>query len=87
MGKEPWWQTSSSYLSNRPSCRGRHRGATVGTTFSTVWPLWFRRDGVHLREGPLPYLCGRLDPVLIHETSGHLPFRVPYLRFLGRRRR
>lgn len=67
-----------------PRAGGRRHGAWT----RTVWPAWFRRDGVHLREDLLPYLQDHLVETVCEERRGRLPltpFRVPHLVFVGRR--
>ena len=54
------------------------------------WPRWFRHDGVHLNPAHLDTLCTHLPWHRLHEGRARLPWlpglRVPYYRFVGRRR-
>ena len=63
----------------------RHRWLT-----RTLWPAWFRHDGVHLSAEHLPYLRARLDTMHLLERRATLPYvpfaTVPYYVFVGRTR-
>lgn len=54
------------------------------------WPLWFAHDGVHPSSEHLPYLRHRFATVSLHQALAPVPWlpglRVPYYRFVGRRR-
>ena len=74
------------YVSRRHPAAGRVRH---GAWTRTAWPLWFRRDGVHLREDLLPYLEDRLALESCVEARGRLPYtplRVPHCVVVGRPR-
>lgn len=54
-----------------------------------LWPRWFAHDGVRLSSAHLPALRTRLEPVLLLEQQGSLPWlpglTVPYYVFVGRK--
>lgn len=55
-----------------------------------AWPLWFRRDGVHLSAEHLPCLRASTDELYLAERRARVPylpgFTVPYYVFVGRKR-
>jgi S-adenosylmethionine-diacylgycerolhomoserine-N-methlytransferase len=65
--------------------------ARHGWLTRTLWPAWFRYDGVHLSAEHLPYLQARLDTMHLVEQRGAVPYMplvtVPYYVFVGRTRR
>ena len=54
------------------------------------WPIWFETDNVHPSPDHLPFLSDTFNPQTIVETTAKVPYlpviRVPYYRFVGRRR-
>ena len=56
----------------------------------TLWPAWFRHDGVHLSSDHLPYLRDRLVTSHLFERRAAVPYvplaTVPYYVFVGRTR-
>jgi S-adenosylmethionine-diacylgycerolhomoserine-N-methlytransferase len=54
------------------------------------WPGWFAWSRVHLHPEHLPTLAGLFDPVSRIEGRASVPYlpglRVPYYRFIGRKR-
>lgn len=62
--------------------------ARHGWATRTLWPWWFRHDGVRLSPEHLPYLARRLRISALEERRAALPFlraSVPYYVLVGRR--
>ena len=63
----------------------RHRWLT-----RAGWPMWFASDNVFLSPDHLPFLQRQLETVSLHEERAKVPYlplvRVPYYRFVGRKR-
>lgn len=57
----------------------------------TFWPIWFNVDNVYPSPDHIPYLERRFETVSFSEHWARMPylpgFRVPYYRFIGRKRR
>lgn len=75
------------YVSRKWPAGGRRRHRWFTRSF---WPVWFASDNVHLCPDHLPYLCEHYDTQQVDEQTGKLPWlpllRVPYYRFVGRKR-
>ncbi len=56
----------------------------------TFWPAWFARDNVYPSPDLVPYLHRAFECVDFAEEVGRVPYlpwpRVPYYRFVGRKR-
>ncbi len=68
-----------------------HQGwARHGWATRTFWPIWFATDNVHLNPDHVPFLHSRLEPLTVSEHRAPVPYlplaRVPYYRFIGRKR-
>ena len=75
------------YVSRKYPDTGKVRHPWLTQIF---WPLWFRNDNVFPSADHVPYLHRKFDPVLFTEHRGSVPYlpfsRVPYYRFIGRKR-
>jgi S-adenosylmethionine-diacylgycerolhomoserine-N-methlytransferase len=72
-------------LSHPPAGRARH-----GWLTRTMWPAWFRHDGVRLSADHLAYLEQRFETCQLSECRARVPYlplvTVPYYVFIGRKR-
>lgn len=63
--------------------------ARHGWLARTLWPAWFRHDGVGLSPDPLDLLQLQLETIHIGEHRGPLPYlpccHVPYYLYVGRK--
>lgn len=63
--------------------------ARHGWPTRTLWPKWFRHDGVYLSAEHVPYLQSRLETVWLSERRAAVPYvplaTVPYYLFIGRK--
>jgi S-adenosylmethionine-diacylgycerolhomoserine-N-methlytransferase len=63
--------------------------ARHGWPTRTLWPAWFRHDGVHLSPDHLPYLRRCVATLHLGERRAGLPYvplaTVPYYLFIGRK--
>jgi S-adenosylmethionine-diacylgycerolhomoserine-N-methlytransferase len=54
------------------------------------WPNWFGMDNVFPSPDHLPWLRTHLDPVVVHERRGKVPYmlwmKAPYYIFIGRKK-
>lgn len=55
------------------------------------WPLWFSYDSVYLKRGTLSYLKNKVEPLLVNERMGSIPYlpsfaKAPYYVFVGRKK-
>lgn len=68
-----------------PAGRARH-----GWLTRTLWPAWFRHDGVRLSADHLTYLQQRFETCLLSECRARVPYlplvTAPYYIFIGRKR-
>lgn len=68
-----------------PAGRIRH-----GLLTRTLWPAWFRHDGVHLNGEHLDRLQEQFETVQLAECRARIPYlplvTVPYYIFIGRKR-
>jgi S-adenosylmethionine-diacylgycerolhomoserine-N-methlytransferase len=67
-----------------PAGRARHDWLT-----RTLWPAWFRHDGVNLRADRLTYLQQRFETRQLSECRARVPYlplvTAPYYVFIGRK--
>jgi S-adenosylmethionine-diacylgycerolhomoserine-N-methlytransferase len=67
-----------------PTGRVRH-----GWLSRTLWPAWFRHDGVRLCADHLTYLQQRFETCQLSERRAHVPYlplvTAPYYVFIGRK--
>ncbi|NER87303.1 class I SAM-dependent methyltransferase [Moorena sp. SIO3A2] len=75
------------YVSHKHPPQGWQRHSFLARHF---WPIWFATDNVFLCPNRLGYLHHKFDTVSLTEKMGNLPFlpgfKVPYYRFIGRKR-
>lgn len=75
------------YVSRKHVEQHRRRHGWFTRTF---WPAWFARDNVYPSPDHVPYLHRTFDPIEFAEELGRVPYlpwpRVPYYRFVGRKR-
>jgi ubiquinone/menaquinone biosynthesis C-methylase UbiE len=75
------------HVSAREPPPGQTRHGALARAF---WPRWFGHDGVCLDPDHLPTLAARCPDHVLVQASAALPYlpllRVPYFRFVGRRR-
>jgi S-adenosylmethionine-diacylgycerolhomoserine-N-methlytransferase len=68
-----------------PAGRARH-----GWLTRTLWPAWFRHDGVRLSADHLAYLQQKFEPCQLSECRARVPYlplvTAPYYVFIGRKR-
>jgi S-adenosylmethionine-diacylgycerolhomoserine-N-methlytransferase len=67
-----------------PAGRTRH-----GWLTRTLWPAWFRHDGVRLSADHLNYLQAKFETRQLSECRAHVPYlplvTAPYYVFVGRK--
>jgi S-adenosylmethionine-diacylgycerolhomoserine-N-methlytransferase len=70
---------------NPPAGRARH-----GWLSRTLWPAWFRHDGVRLYADHLNYLQQRFETCQLSECRARVPYlpfvTAPYYVFIGRKK-
>jgi S-adenosylmethionine-diacylgycerolhomoserine-N-methlytransferase len=70
---------------NPPAGRARHDWLT-----RTLWPAWFRHDGVRLSADHLNYLQQKFETCQLSECRARVPYipvvTAPYYVFVGRKR-
>jgi S-adenosylmethionine-diacylgycerolhomoserine-N-methlytransferase len=75
------------FVSRKYPAEGRKRH---GWSTRTIWPTWFGSDNVFLSPDHLPYLSRHFELILVEEERAKVPYvpfgRVPYYRFVGRKR-
>lgn len=75
------------HVSRKYPADGHTRHSTLTRHF---WPWWFAMDNVHPNADHVPYLHRAFDVMSFSEHRAKVPYlplgRVPYYRFLGRRR-
>jgi S-adenosylmethionine-diacylgycerolhomoserine-N-methlytransferase len=68
-----------------PAGRARH-----GWLTRTLWPAWFRHDGVRLSADHLNYLQRKFETCQLSECRARVPYlplvTAPYYVFIGRKR-
>jgi S-adenosylmethionine-diacylgycerolhomoserine-N-methlytransferase len=68
-----------------PAGRTRH-----GWLTRTLWPAWFRHDGVRLSADHLAYLQRKFETCQLSECRARVPYlplvTAPYYVFIGRKR-
>ncbi len=75
------------YVSRKHPAEGSRRHGWLTRSF---WPVWFASDNVYPSADHVPYLHRHFEPVSFDEEKAKVPYlplaRVPYYRFVGRKR-
>lgn len=75
------------YVAKKYPAEGRAKHSWFRRSF---WPVWFSNDNVFPNPDLLPYLERRFDTTSVDEHAGKIMMipmlRIPYFRFVGRKR-